>query len=314
MPTLVKVRKSGYTKVSNICFFDRRLSFKDVGLYCSMLSLPDNWEWSLNGLQQLHTDGKDSIRTSVNNLLKYGYISRQQTKDDRGKYSHIQYFIYDDPQDNPEFCMDEVEDPGEKTPWLENPTADDEGGLEPWLENPITGENEQESDPEKWKSENPTSEKWAAEKQPQYIKYEYNTYPINNIKINEEEDISHEGVDLSCFKRKLTNSYLCARLMKQDESKEAVEMDKALNAVLNAVREIGDPITIEAINHCSSEEAGNLWYRIYREMFSTDLGGIIRNNVADKRAYIRKLISNELTLSSGGENLTSIVMSAGGGI
>ena len=314
MPTLVKVRKSGYTKVSNICFFDRRLSFKDVGLYCSMLSLPDNWEWSLNGLQQLHTDGKDSIRTSVNNLLKYGYISRQQTKDDRGKYSHIQYFIYDDPQDNPEFCMDEVEDPGEKTPWLENPTADDEGGLEPWLENPITGENEQESDPDKWKSENPISEKWAAEKQPQYIKYEYNTYPINNIKINEEEDISHEGVDLSCFKRKLTNSYLCARLMKQDESKEAVEMDKALNAVLNAVREIGDPKTIEAINHCSSEEAGNLWYRIYREMFSTDLGGIIRNNVADKRAYIRKLISNELTLSSGGENLTSIVMSAGGGI
>lgn len=314
MPTLVKVRKSGYTKVSNICFFDKRLSFKDVGLYCSMLSLPDNWEWSLNGLQQLHTDGKDSIRTSVNNLLKYGYISRQQTKDDRGKYSHIQYFIYDDPQDNPEFCMDEVEDPGEKTPWLENPTADDEGGLEPWLENPITGENEQDSDPEKWKSENPTSEKWDAEKQPQYIKYEYNTYPINNIKINEEEDISHEGVDLSCFKRKLTNSYLCARLMKQDDSKEAVEMDKALNAVLNAVREIGDPKTIEAINHCSSEEAGNLWYRIYREMFSTDLGGIIRNNVADKRAYIRKLISNELTLSSGGENLTSIVMSAGGGI
>ena len=314
MPTLVKVRKSGYTKVSNICFFDRRLSFKDVGLYCSMLSLPDNWEWSLNGLQQLHTDGKDSIRTSVNNLLKYGYISRQQTKDDRGKYSHIQYFIYDDPQDNPEFCMEGVEDPGEKTPWLENPTADDEGGFEPWLENPITGENEQESDPDKWKSENPISEKWAAEKQPQYIKYEYNTYPINNIKINEEEDISHKGVDLPCFKRKLTNSYLCARLMKQDESKEAVEMDKALNAVLNAVREIGDPKTIEAINHCSSEEAGNLWYRIYREMFSTDLGGIIRNNVADKRAYIRKLISNELTLSSGGENLTSIVMSAGGGI
>ncbi len=103
----------------------------------------------------------------------------------------------------------------------------------------------------------------------------YNLYQHTiNPKINEEEDISHEGVDLPCFKRKLTNSYLCARLMKQDESKEAVEMDKALNAVLNAVREIGDPKTIEAINHCSSEEAGNLWYRIYREMFSTDLGGM----------------------------------------
>ncbi len=71
--------------------------------------------------------------------------------------------------------MDEVENPEEKTPWLGNPTADNDGDSEPWLENPITRENEQESDPEKWKSENPTSEKWAAEKQPQYIKYEYNT-------------------------------------------------------------------------------------------------------------------------------------------
>ena len=341
MSTLKKVRKTSYTKVSNICFFDKRLSFKDVGMYCSMLSLPDNWEWSLRGLEKLHKDGKESIRTSVNHLLELGYITRQQTKDEKGQYSHTQYLIYDDPQDNPAFSMEGVEmieetlpqlenitpeDKAEKDPWsenrntvedddfepwCENRNTDEEVILSPWSENWNTDENPCHTDP---RSENTTAENPTAENQPQYITYEYKQYGINEVKINEEEeDVSHARVDVPLFKRKLLNSYLCARLMKQDHSREAAEMDKALNAVLNTIREITEPEIIDAINHCSSEDAGNLWYRIYREMFSTDLGGVFRDKISDKRAYIRKLISNELTLSAGGENLGTILLSASGG-
>lgn len=91
MPKLKKARTTGYTKVANVCFFDKRLSFKDVGMYCAMLLLPDDWEWSLKGLEKLHTDKIDSIRTSVNHLLELGYISRRQTKDANGRFRDIEY-------------------------------------------------------------------------------------------------------------------------------------------------------------------------------------------------------------------------------
>lgn len=58
-----KIYKSGdFTVMSNYHLKDKSLSLKAVGLLSKMLSLPEDWDYSLNGLVLITKDGLDSVR------------------------------------------------------------------------------------------------------------------------------------------------------------------------------------------------------------------------------------------------------------
>ena len=66
-----------YSVVLQSITTDTRLSLEDLGLLVKLLSLPDNWEFSEKELQKIFAnDGLDSIRTSLKNLEKCGYLRR----------------------------------------------------------------------------------------------------------------------------------------------------------------------------------------------------------------------------------------------
>jgi len=79
---IVRVIKSkDYTTICNRIFKDRRLSLKAKGLLAMLLSLSDHWDLSISGLEVILKEGKDSIRTTINELIKNGYIIREREKD-----------------------------------------------------------------------------------------------------------------------------------------------------------------------------------------------------------------------------------------
>ena len=95
-------RDKGYTVMSNHHLRNKDLSLKAKGLLSQMLSLPENWDYTLKGLSLINRDSIDAIRTAVWELEKAGYITRQQNRDGKGKMADMIYTIYEQPQPRPE--------------------------------------------------------------------------------------------------------------------------------------------------------------------------------------------------------------------
>ena len=92
-------RTSDYTVMSNYHLRDMRLSLKAKGLLSQMLSLPEDWDYTLAGLCYINRESKDAIRTAIRELEQAGYIRRRQTTDRGGKFAGNEYTIYERPQE-----------------------------------------------------------------------------------------------------------------------------------------------------------------------------------------------------------------------
>ena len=88
-----------YTNISNNILRNQELSLRDRGLLVTLLSLPDNWKFSVAGLAEiLKSDGKHTIRAGLNNLENMGYLVRRQTKTENGKFSVCEWEILEEPE------------------------------------------------------------------------------------------------------------------------------------------------------------------------------------------------------------------------
>ena len=97
--TVVRVNKTAnYTVLSNYHFKERNMSLKAKGLLSLMLSLPEDWNYTISGLVKLSKDGKDGVMVALVELEKFGYLSRERTTNSKGQFSGIEYNIYEKPQ------------------------------------------------------------------------------------------------------------------------------------------------------------------------------------------------------------------------
>ena len=85
MSTFRVNKNVNYTVMSNHHLQDKRLSLKAKGLLSYMLSLPDDWDYSLKGLTVGCKDGLDSVRTAVLELEERGYVRRQKVRNAKGQ-------------------------------------------------------------------------------------------------------------------------------------------------------------------------------------------------------------------------------------
>ena len=90
-------RTQNYTVMSNYHLRDKTISFKAKGLLSLMLSLPEDWDYTLAGLARISLEGKDAIRAAVVELEKAGYVQRHQTTDKAGKFGSNEYIIREYP-------------------------------------------------------------------------------------------------------------------------------------------------------------------------------------------------------------------------
>lgn len=81
MAKLKKNLQTGYTHVNNEIFHDKNISYKAKGLFCQMLSLPENWDFKENSIKALATDGISSVRTGLKELMEKGYLVRKPIRE-----------------------------------------------------------------------------------------------------------------------------------------------------------------------------------------------------------------------------------------
>ena len=115
--SVFRVEKTkGYTVMSNHHLRNHTLSLKAKGLLSQMLSLPDDWDYTLQGLAQINKESIDAIREAVRELERAGYIKRSRERDERGCLRGTVYTIYEQPHAEPT-----PEEPAQALPTLENP-------------------------------------------------------------------------------------------------------------------------------------------------------------------------------------------------
>lgn len=91
-------KNANFTVMSNYHFKEKKMSLKAKGLLSLMLSLPDDWNYSVSGLVSLSKDGKDSVMSALAELEEFGYLARTRKTNSKGQFSGIEYHIYEEPQ------------------------------------------------------------------------------------------------------------------------------------------------------------------------------------------------------------------------
>ena len=112
-------KNKGYTVMSNHHLRNHTLSLKAKGLLSQMLSLPDDWDYTLQGLAQINKESIDAIREAVRELERAGYIKRSRERDERGCLRGTVYTIYEQPHAEPT-----PEEPTQEKPMLDKPTLE----------------------------------------------------------------------------------------------------------------------------------------------------------------------------------------------
>ena len=124
-------RNKGYTVMSNHHLRNKELSLKAKGLLSQMLSLPEDWDYTLAGLSFINREKIDAIREAVKELERAGYIVRSRERDEKGRLRGTDYVIFEQPQTPPVSDLPTLENPTLDNPTLEKPTQE-----KPTLENP----------------------------------------------------------------------------------------------------------------------------------------------------------------------------------
>lgn len=91
-------RIKDYTVMSNHHLRNKNLSLKAKGLLSQMLSLPDDWDYTLKGLAAINKESVDAIRTAIWELEDTGYVVRTRVRDERGCLRGCDYYVYEYPQ------------------------------------------------------------------------------------------------------------------------------------------------------------------------------------------------------------------------
>lgn len=90
-------RTRNYTVMSNHHLRDKSLSLKAKGLLSQMLSLPEDWDYTLAGLARINCEGRDAVRAAVSELEKAGYVARSRVRDEKGRLLGTEYVIREQP-------------------------------------------------------------------------------------------------------------------------------------------------------------------------------------------------------------------------
>jgi hypothetical protein len=125
-------KTQNYTVMSNHHLRNKTLSLKAKGLLSQILSLPEEWDYTLAGLSHINRENVDAIRTAVQELEQAGYITRARARKENGQLGGTEYVIREQPQEGdippmlglPTLEKPMLENPTQANPTLENPTLE----------------------------------------------------------------------------------------------------------------------------------------------------------------------------------------------
>ncbi|MDD3122879.1 MAG: hypothetical protein PHC62_05095 [Candidatus Izemoplasmatales bacterium] len=89
---IIRVEKTkNYTIMSNYHFREKEMTLKSKGLLSLMLSLPDNWDYSIAGLVAICKENESAIKSSLKELESFGYLKINKIYPDESSSGRIEY-------------------------------------------------------------------------------------------------------------------------------------------------------------------------------------------------------------------------------
>lgn len=185
---IFRVKKTrDFTIMSNHHLRDKKLSLKAKGLLSLILSLPEDWDYTLKGLSYICKEGIDAVRMAVKELEDAGYIERRRFRNEKGQLKSIEYIIHEIPEteqeDTPEEPKSEnsMQEPDFCEPILENQIEE-----APTTEIPMLGKATQLN----------TNIQNTKEINTDVIKYpSINLSPENNLKAMSNAELEERWID-----------------------------------------------------------------------------------------------------------------------
>jgi len=97
MPIFKAAHERDFTIVNNSVILDSRLSFKARGILLYLLSKPDEWHVILKDIANHSPDGIKSARAAFDELLQFGYVKKEQAREQNGTFGKFDYCVYEIP-------------------------------------------------------------------------------------------------------------------------------------------------------------------------------------------------------------------------
>lgn len=101
--SVIRIEKNkNYTLMSNYHFKERKMSLKAKGLLSLMLSLPDDWDYSISGLVAICKENETSVKSALDELKQFGYlqvIKKMPNKEESRGRIEYEYIVYEEKQD-----------------------------------------------------------------------------------------------------------------------------------------------------------------------------------------------------------------------
>ena len=114
MERITRKKNDNFTVIDNTILKDKRLSLKAKGLHTLIMGLPNNWDFSINGIVAISKEGRDAILTGVRELIKFGYCTKKKIRQE-GKFGGVDYTFYEIPKGTT---------PQREKPFTDNPFTD----------------------------------------------------------------------------------------------------------------------------------------------------------------------------------------------
>lgn len=122
MATIRVEKNKNYSVMSNTPLQDKNLSLKAKGLLALVFTLPEDWDYSINGIVQIVKESRDAVMAAFDELEKFGYLKREQNRAKGGKFTKFTYVFYEKPQiEQPQSDFPDTGNPNTEKPNSENP-------------------------------------------------------------------------------------------------------------------------------------------------------------------------------------------------
>ena len=202
--TFINNTQEGFVIVSKKVLMDKNLSLRDRGMLVTLMSLPPEWNFSVNGMAAILPDGKDGVGSSIRNLEKHGYLKRERQKNTNGTFGGTKITVN---ANNDIFASD-------KLPMTENLSQAVPQTAEPVTENPVTA---------KPALDNPVTENPS----------QLNNKELNNKELNNKESINHQSESYTDVQQEIKDQ-IEYDVVKIDRPKDI----SYLNTILNLLTEV----------------------------------------------------------------------------
>lgn len=249
-----------FTVMSNYHLRDKNLSLKAKGLLSQMLSLPEEWDYTLAGLACINKESKDAIRSAVNELEQAGYITRRQTTTEGGRFGCNEYLIR--------------ERPVLPSPLPESPTTDSTPTAIPMSENP-TQLNINSSKTEKGKTEVSNTDSFLSQKN------------MNRSEVTAEEMQSY---------RKIISGNISYDLLCREYPHQREQLEEILEILVETICTTRQTVRVAGNNFPSEVVKGRLM-KLTAEHIRFVLGCLSRNTtkIRNIRQYLLTTLYNAPT-------------------